>query len=274
VSAEALPGVSRTAVWVAGMRASEGERADRLFDDRFARAFVSAAGSGVAPDAAAMPPGASEFLTIRTRFFDDQARAASAAGIRQVVLLAAGLDCRAFRLDLPDDLQLFELDLPEMFAFKEPVLASVGAVARCVRVVVTVDLRAQWADALTATGFDPGAPTAWLAEGLLPYLEDAHRDRLLAMATELSAPGSQMAFDYIDETAVDRPAMQATSDAVRRMGAQLMPTADSPADSLATHGWRARFLRVPALGEQYGRPLPAGVDMVASNATVLVTASR
>jgi methyltransferase (TIGR00027 family) len=274
VSGEAMPGVGRTAVWVAGMRAAEDARADRLFDDEFAGAFVSAAGGGVAPQAAAGPPGASEFLAIRTRFFDDQARAACAGGIRQVVLLAAGLDCRAFRLDWPGGVRLFELDLPEMFAFKEPVLASLGAVARCGRVVLAVDLRGQWTDTLAAAGFDPGAATGWLAEGLLPYLPSADSDRLLATVTGLSAPGSRLVFDYIEATAADRPAMQATSNAVRQMGAQLMPTVDSPADRLAEHGWHASLSRVPALGESYGRPLPADVDMVASNATVLITASR
>ncbi len=190
------------------------------------------------------------------------------------MLLAAGLDCRAFRLDWPGGVRMFEVDLPEMFAFKEPVLSSLGAVARCGRVVVAGDLRGQWVDPLTAAGFDPGAATGWLAEGLLPYLPRADSDRLLASVTGLSAPGSRLVFDYIEATAADRPAMRATSDAVRQMGAQLMPTVHSPADRLAEHGWHARLLRVPALGERYGRPLPAEVDMVASNATVLITAGR
>lgn len=274
MSGEALPGVGRTAVWVAGMRAAEDARADRLFDDAFAGAFVSAAGGGVAPRAAAGPPGTSEFLAIRTRFFDDQARAACAGGIRQVVLLAAGLDCRAFRLDWPDGVRLFELDLPEMFAFKEPVLVSVGAVARCRRVVVAVDLRGQWAQTLAAAGFDSAAATGWLAEGLLPYLPIADSDRLLSTVTGLSAPGSRLVFDYIEATAADRPAMQATSDAVRQMGAELVPTVDSPADRLVERGWQASLFRVPALGEGYGRPLPADVDLVASNAIKLITAGR
>ncbi len=266
-----LPGVGRTAVWVAGMRATESARADRLFDDQFAGVFVGAAG-GVAP--AAVPTGASEFLAIRTRFFDDQARAACAAGIRQVVLLAAGLDCRAFRLDWPDGVRVFELDLPQMFAFKEPVLASVRAVARCTRVVVAADLRGQWADALNAAGFDPGAATGWLAEGLLPYLDRPDGDRLLTTVTELSAPASRAAFDHIEATAAERPAMRATSEVVRQMGAQLMPTEANPVHWLAGHGWQTALFRVPALGEDYGRPLPAGVDIVTSNATVLITAKR
>jgi methyltransferase (TIGR00027 family) len=268
-----LPGVSRTAVWVAGMRAVESARADRLFDDRFAEMLVSAAGdTGVAR--AAAPPGTNEFLAIRTRFFDDQARAACDAGIRQIVMPAAGLDCRAFRLDWPEGVRLFEVDLPEMFAFKEPVLASAGAVARCARMVVAADLRGRWADALTAAGFDPGAPTGWLAEGLLPYLDRADGERLLATITELSAPGSRAAVDHLEATATDRPTMRLTSETVRQMGARLMPTTDSPADWLAGHGWDASLFRVPALGEGYGRPLPADADTAASNATALITASR
>jgi len=270
----ALPGVSRTAVWVAGLRAAEDARADRLFDDPYAGAFVAAAGDGVAEATAGVPPGASEFLAIRTRFYDDQARAACTAGIRQVVLLAAGLDCRALRLDWPAGVRLFELDLPEVFAFKERVLASVRAAPRCARVLVAADLREQWPGALTAAGFDQTAATGWLAEGLLPYLHPTDSEQLLATVTAVSAPGSRVVFDYIEATAADRPAMRATSDAVRQMGAQLLPTTASPVEWLTRHDWTAQLFRVPALGESYGRPLPAAVDMVSSNATALVTASR
>ena len=276
MSGAALPGVSRTAVWVAGLRAAEDARPDRLFDDPYARAFVAAAGGGggVTDAAAAVPPGASEFLAIRTRFFDDQARAAATAGIGQVILLAAGLDCRAFRLDWPAGVRVFELDLPEVFAFKERVLASAGAMPRCTRVVVPVDLRGQWSGVLAAAGFNHAAATGWLAEGLLPYLPRTDSDQVLATVTALSPPGSRVVFDYLEATAADRPAVQATSDAVRQMGAQLLPTTTSPVDWLTEHGWTARLFRVPALGETYGRPLPATVDMVASNATALVTANR
>jgi methyltransferase (TIGR00027 family) len=274
MSGQALPGVSRTAVLTAAMRASEAARADRLFDDELAGLFVSAAGGG-AVSAADLPAGANELVAIRARFFDDQIRAACAAGIRQVILLAAGLDCRAFRLDWPGDVRLFELDLPEMFAFKESVLASAGAVARCARVVVTVDLRGQWAGALTDAGFDLGAATAWAAEGLLPYLQQTESERLLATVAELSVPGSRMVFDHIGAAATDRPVTREAFDMVRQqVGVQLTTTADSPAEWLARHGWRARLFRVPALGEDYGRPMPPGMDTVAVNALVLTAASR
>src|SRR2546423_3666179 len=165
-------GVRRTGVLVAAPRAEEGGRADRLVGDQLAPAFVSAAavGGGDIPTAAVLPPGASAFLAIRTRFFDDAVLAACATGVRQVVLLGAGLDARAFRLDWPPGIRLFEVDLPELFAFKEPVVASAGAVARCERIVVPVDLREDWTGPLTGAGFDRSAATACLAEGLLPYL--------------------------------------------------------------------------------------------------------
>jgi hypothetical protein len=249
----ALPWVGRTAVWVAGLRAVEGERADRLFEDRFAAAFVSAAGGGVAAATAGVPPGASEFLAIRTRFFDDQARAACTAGIRQVVLLAAGLDCRAFRLDWPAGVRVFELDLPDVFAFKVPVLAAAGARPRCARVAVAADLRAEWTGALTA-GFDPGAATGWLAEGLLPYL---------AARTSTGcwpwSPGCRC------------PAAGWRSTTSRRRRPTGRPCGRRPT---RCDGWEAGLFRVPALGEDYGRPLPAGVDLVTPNATVLVAARR
>src|SRR5205823_2732807 len=124
-----------------------------LFTDRLAPAFVAAAG-GAAPDATAVPPGASEFLAIRTRFYDDYLLDACAAGAHQIVLLAAGLDSRAFRLDWPPGVRLFELDLPELFRFKESVLAARGVVANCERVTIGVDLRAGWATPLAAAGFD------------------------------------------------------------------------------------------------------------------------
>jgi methyltransferase (TIGR00027 family) len=271
----ALPGVGRTAVWVAALRAAENARPDRLFDDPFAAAFVRAFGAaGDVPGSAGVPTGASEFLAIRTRFYDDQARAATVSGARQVVLLAAGLDCRAFRLDWPDGTRVFELDLPEVFAFKEPVLASAGATARCARTVVPVDLREPWADPLIAAGFDPDAATGWLVEGLLPYLRWTAAERLLGSVTGLAAPGSRVVVDYLEASAADRPAMRATSDAVRGMGAELLTTVDSPADWLGTHGWRTEIFRVPALGEDYGRPLPTEVDLTTSNATVLVAAGR
>ncbi len=124
-------------------------------------------------------------------------RAATAeSGCRQVVLLAAGLDTRAFRLTWPPGLRLFELDLPDVLAFKEHVLAGQGALPRCGRTILPIDLQAEWPAALTTAGFDPTAPTAWLAEGLLIYLTAHDATQLLARVDELSADRSQLSFEH------------------------------------------------------------------------------
>jgi methyltransferase (TIGR00027 family) len=273
---EGLPGVSKTALLVAGLRADESERPDRLFNDPLAQAFVAAAeaGGSALPPGSVLPPGSGDFLAIRTRFFDDQALAMTGAGIRQVVLLAAGLDGRAFRLPWPDGVRLFELDLPELFAFKEPVVAASGASARCARVVVPADLRGDWPERLGAAGFEPSDATGWLAEGLLPYLTHAEGDRLLAAMTARSAPGSRLAFDHLGSAGSDRPGVQATVAVVRRLGADFASTVDTPEEWLAAHGWRASVARIPALGERYGRPLAPPVDLAAANSPTLTSALR
>jgi methyltransferase (TIGR00027 family) len=268
-----LRGIGRTALWVAMMRAAESDRPDRMFDDWLAGLFVAAARPTSSGDVE-VPPGASEFLAIRTRFYDDHLLDACAAGVRQVVLLAAGLDSRAFRLGWPAGVRLFELDLPEVFGFKDAVLAEHGAVPACARVPVPVDLREDWAQPLGAAGFDPQKPTAWVAEGLMLYLSAADNDRLVATATALSAPGSLLAFDHVDDSAATRAAVRRTSDAMRRMGVEFRSTMDDPAGFLAGHGWNATTARIPALGASYGRPLSEHADRTASSATILCAGTR
>jgi methyltransferase (TIGR00027 family) len=263
-----LPGVSRTAVWLAALRAAESARPDRLFDDHLAAAFAEAAAPGGGLSLG--PPGASEFLAIRIRFYDEFLRT---AGARQVVLLAAGLDSRAFRLDWPPGVRLFEVDLPELFSFKESVLASQGAVARCGRTVVAADLREDWARPLLAAGFDRAEPTAWLAEGLLPYLTMAECDALLSTIGTLRTAGDRLALDHMSGAADERAAVRETAETVRSMGASWKSTMDDPAGWLAGYGWQATTARVPELGERYGRPLPEFVDLAASNATILCVAT-
>jgi len=270
---EELRGIGRTALWVAMMRAAEGARPDRLFDDRLAEAFVAAAGLDTA-GGMTMPPGAEEFLAIRTRFYDDYLRDACAAGVRQVVVLAAGLDSRAFRLTWPAGLRFFELDLPEVFEFKESVLAAHGAAAGCTRTAVPADLRGDWPEPLRAAGFDPARPTAWLVEGLMLYLTEADNDRLVRALTTLSAPGSRFAFDHMESTANDRAAVRDTAEVARRMGAGFRSFLDDATGWLATHGWQATVSRVPALADSYGRTLSAHIDLTSSNATVLCTGTR
>ncbi|MCK2218925.1 SAM-dependent methyltransferase [Actinomadura sp. ATCC 31491] len=238
-----LPDVARTAIGAARLRAQESERPDRLFDDPYAKAFAT--GEGPVRELFA------DHLAFRTRFFDDHLLG---AGLSQVVLVAAGLDSRAYRLPWPPGLRLFELDLPELLAYKDGVLARLGAEPRCERVPVPVDLREDWPAALRAAGFDPAVPAAWLAEGLLIYLSAAEAGELLTRIGALAAPGSSLAFEHDAGGAARLMAAARTRPAMGRL-AELWKGGlgeDAPA-WLAARGWRPRTVGRAELAERYGR---------------------
>jgi methyltransferase (TIGR00027 family) len=255
-------GMGRTAIGMARVRAEERRRPDRLFDDPYAEAFLAAAPGAVPEERAASGELASWGATvsaqgiIRTRFFDDYLLAACAAGCRQVVLLAAGLDTRAFRLAWSEGVRLFELDLPEVLAFKEGVLATQGAVARCQRAVLAVDLRGDWPAELTRAGLEPAEPTAWLAEGLLIYLSAEKAARLLTAVGALSAPGSRLAFEHrssADARLLDQArAIPALAEVTSMWKGGLGE--DAP-EWLARHGWQTQAHDRAALAASYGRPV-------------------
>jgi len=246
------------------MRAEESRRADRLFDDPYAAAFVAAA-PPLFPDLpsivddpalAALKDVFVTAIAIRTRFYDDYLVAACGAGCRQVVLLAAGLDARALRLDWPADLHVFELDLPELFAFKEKVLAQQGATPRSSRSIVAVDLRADWSGRLTAAGFDPNVRCAWAAEGLLAYLSNDEALRLLSTVSELSAAGSELSFEY-DDFADDSTLSQVRAMPEMQEVASMWRGGlnDGPGDWLRRHDWHVRTSDRATLAANYGREL-------------------
>jgi methyltransferase (TIGR00027 family) len=284
-------GVGVTAVGTALARAVESRRPDRLFEDPFAEDFVAVAGQ-VLPSSAIGWAGwrtsrrrrdwrasLGQSIAVRTRFYDDWALSASAAGCRQVALLGAGLDTRAFRLAWPQEPRLFELDLPDMLAFKQRVLDRRGAVPACRRVPVPVDLRDDWPAALAEAGHRAGQPTAWLAEGLLVYLAQADNDRLLDRIGRLSAPGSRLALGHMSQEAVS--ALSARREAPGdQVGGRLTALwrsglAEDPAAWLDRHGWRARIHDPDELAARYGRPPAASAAGAPERpARWLITAER
>jgi methyltransferase (TIGR00027 family) len=262
------PGVGRTALGVARIRAAESARPDRLFDDPFAAAFAAAAPASEEPgdaqppqppaDGTAPGPGArlAFHVVIRTRFYDDYLLAAVAAGCAQVVLVAAGLDCRAFRLDWPPGLRLFELDQPDVLDFKEAVLAGVGARPRCERRTIPVDLRGDWPARLIRAGFDPARPTAWLVEGLLIYLSGDQAARLLTSVGTLSPPGSQVAMERGQRSGTLISEMSATPRGARLAELWQGGLGQDNAAWLDAHGWRAARYATAERAAGYGRPVP------------------
>ncbi|HWD02249.1 MAG TPA: SAM-dependent methyltransferase [Amycolatopsis sp.] len=247
-----LPAVGRTAVGVAALRALESSRADRLFEDHWAGAFYLA-GRAALGNENRLEGGLGEVfaqqVAVRTRFFDDYVR-----GAHQVVLLAAGLDARAYRLDWPEDARLYELDLPDVLRFKDEVLDRHHAEPKCERIGVPADLRADWGSRLVAAGFDPQRPTTWLAEGLMVYLEHDEAARLLEEVTRLSAPGSRVSFEHRPDGESDGLLQRA-----RRVGGPVIELwrgglgTDAPR-WLTAHGWQPRTFTVNDLAATYGRP--------------------
>jgi methyltransferase (TIGR00027 family) len=245
--------VGATALGVAMARATESQSDDPLFVDPYAQWFIDAAtelgwqptfGSHALAAAANADPATIEFLqrrmqTIsayaasRTKHFDDFFLAASAAGIRQVVILAAGLDARAWRLPWAAETVVYEIDQPRVLEFKAETLRARGAQPAARYVGIPIDLRQDWPTALREVGFDTTEPTAWLAEGLLPYLPAAGQDLLFERIQQLSAPDSRIAVEsfgpeYFDEElqARRRAAMQEVRDAAAAAGHQMTDIAD------------------------------------------------
>ncbi len=197
--------VGATATLVAAARALASRDGDPLVDDPFAESLVRAVGIAAFTQALDGTAGIADapaarllldVVAVRTRFFDDFFTGAAAAGIRQAVILASGLDARAYRLPWPGGTTVFEIDRTEVIEFKARVLAEQGAAPAAELRTVAVDLRDDWASALRAAGFDDTAPTAWIAEGLLVYLPAQAQDQLFETITALSEPGSRIATEY------------------------------------------------------------------------------
>ncbi|MGZ5363035.1 MAG: class I SAM-dependent methyltransferase [Mycobacterium sp.] len=162
---------------------------------------------------------AAEGMAVRTRHFDSLFTDAAAAGVRQAVILAAGLDARAYRLAWPAGTTIYELDQPEVIAFKGDTLAQLGAEPAADRRPIAIDLREDWPKALRDNGFDPTQPTAWIAEGLLIYLPPEAQDLLFDRVDELSAPGSRVATEHIPNiSAFSDERSQEIADRLKKYG--------------------------------------------------------
>ena len=211
--------VGATATMVAAARAIATRAENPLIDDRFADPLVRAVGVDFFArwatgelDAADLDDSESAWrlehmpdaMAARTRYFDSFFLDATRAGIRQAVILASGLDARAFRLAWPADMTVFEVDQPRVIEFKSTTLAGLRAVPTAELRTVSVDLRHDWPSALRNAGLDSDRPTAWIAEGLFGYLPPEAQDHLLDNITALSADGSQLVAEVFFSAPVSR----------------------------------------------------------------------
>ena len=205
-------------------------------------------------------------MAVRTKFFDEFFLAATEAGIRQAVILASGLDSRAYRLAWPAGTTVYEIDQPDVIEFKTRALAELGAEPTANRRTVAMDLRYDWPSALIEEGFDPNQPTAWSAEGLLGYLPPDAQDRLLDTITELSAPDSRVAVESVPnidasdhEKVIER--MRQASERWRDHGFDLdfgelvyLGDRNDASTYLGDHGWQLSSSSVRELFATNGLP--------------------
>ncbi|MGX9789984.1 class I SAM-dependent methyltransferase [Mycobacterium sp. MMS18-G62] len=278
--------VGATATMVAAARAMAAKAEHPLIDDPFAEPLVRAVGvdfftrlvtGELRPedlDSDSESVGMQRMtdnMAVRTKFFDEFFLDATNDGIRQAVILASGLDSRAYRLAWPAETTVYEIDQPDVIEFKSRTLAELGAEPTARRRTVAMDLRYDWPSALIEEGFDPNQPTAWSAEGLLGYLPPDAQDRLLDTITDLSAPGSRVAVESVPnidpadhERAIER--MQSASERWRDHGFDLdfanlvyLGDRNEAASYLADHGWQLSRKTVTELFAANGLP-PLAVD--------------
>jgi methyltransferase (TIGR00027 family) len=274
--------VGLTALGVAAIRAAETARSDRLFEDPYAEEFVRAAGYERSADSESPTQvevierrRLTAWIVVRTRFLDELVLSAGAAGCRQVVLVGAGLDARAFRLDWPAGTRLWELDLPGVLRFKETVVQAEAWVPRCQRTTVEVDLSGDWGRPLQQAGFDPQAPVVWVAEGLLAYLSVEVRDALIETAAALSVAGSRLGLTLAAPKRADDQRNANGEDGAKPRTYKALFRSAAPADPsrwLRSRGWQADLFDVAERSGFYGRS-PAADDDGADRAR-LVDATR
>jgi methyltransferase (TIGR00027 family) len=285
--------VGATATMVATSRAVASRGPDPLISDPFAEPLVRAVGVDIFTrmldgdiqlddaDPEFNQQRMSESMAVRTRFFDGLFSAAAEAGVQQAVILAAGLDARAYRLPWPSGAVVYEVDQPRVIQFKTATLATLGAEPTADRRPVGIDLRDDWPKALQESGFDASQPTAWIAEGLLIYLPPQAQDKLFDNITALSAPGSRLATEHVpDMTAFLDQRSQRMSDRLRQYGFDVEMSdlvfqgqRSHVVDYLATLGWDVTVQDAPELYAANGFA-PPDDDSVAGFADISYVSAK
>jgi methyltransferase (TIGR00027 family) len=293
--------VGATATMVAAARALASKEPNPLIDDPYAAALVRAVGvdfftrlvdgeiplSTIEGDGPRVMAGV---MAVRTRFFDDffitatgggNPTNAGAAGIRQAVILASGLDSRPYRLPWPQGTTVYEIDQPKVIEFKTTTMTAIGATPTAERRTVAIDLREDWPVALRHSGFDETQPTSWSAEGLLAYLPPEAQDRLFDSITALSAPGSQLATEYHPDAGAsigDRAAAMRSQWKQHGFDVDLSKLfypgeRNSVVDYLTDHGWQVNARSRPEVFEGYGREFPDAEELAPLRNSLAVIAT-
>jgi methyltransferase (TIGR00027 family) len=243
--------VAGTGLLVAAIRARESARQDRLFADPFADKLAGDTGRALLRAAIAETGERSTAqIVVRTRFWDEALLRAVRTS-EQVVILAAGMDARAYRLAWPSGVTVYELDQPAVIAAKAKLLADDRP--RCRRVAIGVDLADDWPAALTAAGFDRRTPTAWLIEGLLQYLDEGAVRTLFDRVDALSSPNSTLLYDVVGKSLLASPMMAPVVKSMAEKGSPWLFGSDEPASMAERHGWSATVTDIAEPGNRWDR---------------------
>lgn len=260
--------VERTALLTAALRAAETRRADRLYEDPYAARLVGEVGPELLaevraatfpPDRPRTLPSTPDYNAIRTRFFDDHLRqAAQDRDMTQIVLVPAGMDSRAYRMEWPEHIRYFEVDRPAVLDFKAARLD--GVAPRVAHRTVAVDLTAaDWESELVAAGYDPALTSTWLLEGLLYYIPEPDTHRMLERIAAISAPGSHIAADLVNAAALTLPHMRGLLDVFAGWGCPWLFGSDEPEALFDRHGFDVQAVQPGEPGADFGRwpdPVP------------------
>ena len=273
--------VGATALSVARARVVETDAECPLYTDPYAHFFVEAAveagwRSPFMDEDPVRAQAMAAYIASRTKFFDDFFTTAGANGVDQAVILAAGLDTRAWRLPWIDGSTVYEIDQPKVLEFKDRVLAEHRAAPAARYAAVAVDLRHDWPTALRQAGFDSTIPTAWSAEGLLPYLPATAQDALFEQIDQLSARGSHLSVEAFGEVfySAEQLARRKERVAEARRVATEAGGAEAPditrlwymeartdvAQWLTERGWEVSAIAAVDLMRRYQRPAPDGLE--------------
>jgi len=251
--------VADTGLLVAAIRAHETTRGDRLFVDPFAERLAGERGRELLAAAMAAPgERSSAQIVVRTRFWDE-ALLRAAHNVGQVVILAAGMDARAYRMPWPDGTVVYELDQPGVLSAKADLLA--GEEPSCRRVPVGIDLADDWPAAIGSAGLNPAAPSAWLIEGLLQYLDEAAVNTLFERIDALCTPGSVLLYDVVGRTLLESDFMAPLLESMADNGAPWLFGTDEPGWLSERLGWSAAVTDIADPGNRYGRWYAPAVPM-------------
>ncbi len=287
--------VGATATMVAAARAVASEGTNPIINDPFAAPLVRAVGldffrrlvdGDIVPSQAYVGSEKdmaleTDSIAVRTRFFDDFFLNAARDGIRQSVILAAGLDARAYRLGWPPGSVVYEVDQPKVVEFKSTAMSNLGATPAADRRTVSIDLREDWPAALRRSGFDVTQPTSWSAEGLLMYLPPEAQDRLFDNITDLSAPASLLATEYHPNSGLTMTQRaQEFNDRWAKFGCDINLSGlfydgerTNVVDYLTDRGWQVSARKRRDLFGDYGLEFPDDDEMAQFRNIVAVTAT-